>query len=173
MRAVRIMVTAIVMSGLPVIAWQHAATAATPVVTASSDSAEIDGNENANSTHSRFFGDDATNFLTFAHHHAPLKQSAPEGTASLFESEAATLKAPASSFPLHPLNDVAVSGTVKAAATSTGKGTYVPNSNSQGLFDVTFTLDSPTAVFFSGFMQVATNDAADSCSEAEVKLAGP
>jgi PKD domain len=172
-RTVRVLITALLMSGVPVIAWQHAATAATPVVTANSDSAEIDGNEFADSTHQRFFGADNTNFLTFAQHRAPAKQSAPEGTASLFESESATLETPDGTFPVQPLNDVAVSGTVKAGATSTGVGPAVPNSDSQGLFDVTFTLDSPTAVFFSGFMQVANNDAADSCSEASVVLAGP
>jgi hypothetical protein len=174
MRTIRVMVTALLMSGLPVIAWQHAAAAATPVVTANSDSAEIDGNEVADNSHQRFFGTDGTNFLTFAQHRAPAKQSAPEGTASLFESESATLETPAQlPFPLTPLNDVAVSGTVRAGATSTGVGPAVPNSDSQGLFDVTFTLDSPTAVFFSGFMQVANNDAADSCSEASAVLTGP
>jgi hypothetical protein len=175
MRQVRVLAVFAVLAtaGLALPALQVPAMATVPVVTADGDSAEIGASQFVDSGHQRFVGDDDTNFLTFAHHRAPAKLSATEGTASAFASEASSLETPDGTFPVTPLNDAAVSGTVTAGATSTRVGSAVPNSDSQGLFDVTFTLDSPTAVFFSGAMQVANNDAGDSCSEASVVLTGP
>ena len=176
MRQVRALTVGAVlaMAGLALPALKTPALATTPVVTADGDSVEIGANQFVNGSTNRFVGDDKTDVLSYAGHRAPAKMTGPEGTASAFVSEASTLETPTSPpFPLQPLNDVAVSGTATAGATSTGKGTAVPNSDSQGLFDVTFELSQPTPVFFSGSLSTANNDAADSCSEASVDLNGP
>lgn len=175
MRVVRVLaVTALASAaGLTSTAATVPAAAATPVVSASGDSADIYTDQFVNDTTRRHKEISGSNFLSFANHRAPAKLTGTEGTASAFVNQASTLETPASGFPVQPLNDIALNGTATAGSTGTGQASAVPNSDSEGTFDVSFTLDSPTPVFFSGFMQALNTDAGDSCSQTTVQLTGP
>jgi hypothetical protein len=158
--------------GLPALG-SSVATAAGPAVQVTGDTASLDWFQGADDTHKTIGNTTDNNFLTYATHRAPPHESAIEGTATAFVSQSSSIETPASTFPLGPVGDIAMSGTATSNATSTGQGAYVPNADTEGEFSTEFTLTSSVPVFFSGALQTTNTDAGDSCPFISVDLTGP
>ena len=147
--------------------------APTPVVSLSSDDADIDvdafADDNADSDRSV----DDQNWLTSGKTLAPLTKHAIEGTATTSASEASSVETPGQPpFPLTPLNDVATDIRMNLANTATGNGRAVPTTDGDNDIFAGFETTEPVPVFLSGALLVSNTDP-DNCSEAEIGLDGP
>jgi hypothetical protein len=159
--------------GLPAIT-PSVASAGGATVQVTGDSASLDWFQAADTSHQASGDISSDTFLRYGKHRAPKRVSAIEGTADSSTSQASTIETPAQPpFPLGPVGDIAMTGTATSHATTTGKGPYVPNADSDGAFRADFSLSTAVPVFFSGALLATNTDPSDSCAEVTVDLTGP